>query len=287
MISERFIQDAIFEPHRLQRIVNDAGFNWQFCDNDVMNQEFSFSKGKEGGRIDVISTFENRTKLILAEIKCGKVGDWELQQLKWYVENWQAEDVKIVDESLKEVNEVAGLLVAQDFFPFKQTLNEEAKRLKINFVSFQFNAMEFPFKVVDPGSIKLEEDNDDPASVLRHSSLYTEDDWTKKCSERLLHEFCRWKNCLLDDNDPRLQWVSRIYKSGHIAIHYKGEYIIWLHPRTRADRLDGGYGFEGPNTNITWEHDSDVAKPHVEKILQRIDAKYAEVIPNGFEWPQV
>lgn len=292
MITERFIQDAISCPHRIQRLLNSRNLDWQFYESkgdelpaDVVNQEFSFSSDGIGGRVDVVATFENRSKLVLCEVKRGSVGDNELEQLLWYVEEWDSDGRKVADKSLSSIDGVTGLLLAQDFFPIDSALLKKAAELNVFFVQFNFDSQSFPFQIVQP-SVRPNDpfDGEVSTTTLRHSSLWTESDWHDYCHSEILEEFKKWSDCLLDAGDERISWITKIYKERHVAIHYKGEYIIWLCPKSKEKRLNGAYGLAGTSTSISLTHDSVAAKPALEAIINTIDQKYADVIPNGFHW---
>ena len=265
---------------------------WQFFDGnsdlpgDVVNQEYSFSHDGVGGRVDIIATFENRERLMLCEVKPTTAGDAELEQLLWYVEKWHSDKSEIADEPIGQIkaNNVVGVLLATGFFDLEAKLLEKAKELNIYFVEFDFSHADFPFKVFHPSPRTADQSGEEPNTKLKHSRLCTEQDWIGSCKPELVEEFQKWTNCLIEDDPERLSWVTKIYKNGHVAIHYKGEYIAWLYPKSRAHRLDGSYGINGKYTSISWEHDSDVAKPHMQKILREIDDQYKEIIPIGFKW---
>ena len=222
---------------------------------------------------------------MLCEVKPGNAGDGELEQLLWYVEKWQSEKAEVADETLRNVDSVAGVLLAENFFSFSAKILEKASKLSVHFVNFKFDEDNFPFNVITPTTTAQDiESEAEPKTKLKHSCLWMEEDWTQSCKPELVEEFRKWSNCLLDEDDSRHQWVTKIYKVGHVAIHYKGEYIIWLHPKPRANRLDGGYGYGGVNTAISWDHDSKAAKRSVADIIDRIDEQYADVCPMKVKW---
>ena len=105
MINERFIQDAFSCHDRIKRTLN---LEWNPQDSDVVNQEFSFFHNSEGGRIDIIATFENRSKLVICEVKQGWVGDYELRQFLWYLEKWELDDKVVYDETLRSKSKPVG-----------------------------------------------------------------------------------------------------------------------------------------------------------------------------------
>ena len=293
MVSEKFVQDAFTNGKRIQFVLHDKKIglsNWEFCDTngdprDVVNQGYSFSAGGIGGRVDIIATFNNRKNILLCEAKRGKVGDAELHQLLWYLENWNHDRSVMTDDTIKKTNQVIGILLGEDFFPIEKSLLEEVRKQRVYFVKFEFNDRSFPFTVVKPEELVTHENlSEDAKTLLKYSKLWLEEDWIQGCEPDLVSEYRKWSNCLMDESDARCKWVTKIFKGRHIAIHYKGEYIIWLYPKPDAKWLDGAYGYQGTHQNITLEHNSEVAKSEVNKILDRIDDKYAGMIPHGFDW---
>ncbi len=115
-VSEQFIQDIVSHKNYLHQMLKDLQKeDWCFVSHeqngDVINQEYTV----RGGRIDVLATFGGMTKLLIVEVKAGTADFAAVEQLKWYINPEQVDELKR-DDKLHKVNEVLGVLVAQDFW---------------------------------------------------------------------------------------------------------------------------------------------------------------------------
>lgn len=287
MINEKFIQDAFTNPARVSRVLREIGKDWSFKDcstgkPDAITQEFSFAAEGEGGRIDILATFENRTKLMICEVKPGMVTDPQAEQLRWYVDNWISGKATIADESISEIRDVCGILLAEDFDSMTgQYLNHP----NLHFVKFDQHSKDFPFAIAHPKEKTLDGDDEEstaPTKTFRQSWLWLPDDKKEHFPDEVKTAFDTWMNCFLDDNDPRRQWIVTSIKNSHISIHYKSEYITVLYPRKRS--FVGGFGRGDINGDFSSKDDLALFKPKVLKILEQIDKEYDAVIPANNAW---
>lgn len=282
MLCERFIQDAICKPNRIQRVVREMGkVDWTFDRNqDIVNQEFNFSANGEGGRIDVLATFNGLSDLLIMEVKAGTVGDSEVDQLDWYLTNWHCGTK--ADERLANVREVAGAVLAEGFLPISPRWQDK----NISFVRFELAAGKWPFTVETPETVESSAGQENV--VLKHSKLVRLGEHRDYLSTaELQNAFDRIVDCFLQKDDERLEWVFQNPKSQHVAIHYKGQYIIYIFVHKHS--FDVGYPRAGtPGAEARINAESPGLPPNMETDvrakLDEIDRQMESDIPPGFNW---
>lgn len=282
MLTEQFIQDAICRPDRIERVVRQMGKSeWTFdIARDIVNQEFNFSAEGQGGRIDVLATLNGLTNLLIVEVKAGAVGDAEVEQLDWYLTYWRA--LTKADERLANVREVTGAVLAERFLPISTRWHGK----DISFVEFKLAADKWPFTVVTP---KIAESSPtQEGTVFKHSRLVTLAEHRDYLStEELRTAFDRIAACLLQEDDQRLDWVLCNPKGEHVAIHYKGQYIIWVFVHKHS--FDVGYGTVGEQSiSLRVTEELPVLPVEMEAdvhaIVEKIDRQMESDIPPNFNW---
>ena len=230
MVTEQFIQDALCWPERIQRVLRDSGREgWEFFDvpsvdpfgaADVVNQEVSFDQG----RVDIFATFNHRTRLAIIEVKAGIVGLEAVKQLNWYLENWRKMNCDFLHLRVAEPD-VVGIVLAEGFVGIPDLPPN------VLLVEFKFNGDAWPFRIVDPEETLSTDVTDAPSpDAGKFSQLYSfsdHRDYINK-SPTLRDAFERISLFLTDADDKRRDWILRNVKGSHIAVHYKGEYLIHL-----------------------------------------------------------
>ncbi|NLY00632.1 MAG: hypothetical protein GXY83_31430 [Rhodopirellula sp.] len=282
MLAEQFIQDAICRPDRIERVVRQMGkADWTFGKDDIVNQEFNFSAEGQGGRIDVLATFNGLTSLLIVEVKAGIVGDADVEQLDWYLTNWRS--LTQADPRLANVGDVTGAVLAEGFLPISRNWQNK----NISFVEFKLAAEKWPFSVVT-SSVIGEAHPVQEGTVFKHSRLTTLKEHREYlATEELQAAFDRIAACFLQKDDERLDWVLCNPKGQHVAIHYKGHYIIWVFVQKHS--FDVGYGKAGgPSLSRRVTRESPVLPPEMEakvlEIVAEIDGDMGCDIPPGFNW---
>lgn len=222
-MQEQFIQDAISSHPRLQKVLQQQlNRDWFIGSNDLLNQEFNFkvqdafSGQSYGARMDVIATFENRSRLAVVETK-STADPQDIEQLKWYLENCNLlrnqKDFEKVD-----FQQTVGILLANSFAP-----GDYQKPDNIYLLQLDLNDPANPFK---KPKLKPTDASDPPISkVYKNSKLYTVDYHRKHLTESLHSIFDDFRGLNLPLGDPKRKWIVENPKSGHLAIHYKGKYI--------------------------------------------------------------
>jgi hypothetical protein len=287
-MEEQFIQDAISNLARLQRIINRLGYpDWQALDTDLLNQEFNFSAkdangARFGGRIDVLATFNGRTRLAIIEAKMT-ASKSDLKQMCWYTSNCH-ELVKADDVGPAAVDfcQTIGILLAREFVPG----DYETDNPRIHFVRIRFDGKKFPFEV--PAIIPPCPAEDTP-SVFKHSrlnSLPQHRDWLRSDLHAAFDELRR---LCLRPHDRRATWIVENVKGGHIAIHYKGNSVMWFF--VWRNWFDVGYILpkgQSVKERVSIAEQTRVleqARAHLPLLLESIDAQdELRGIPSNFDW---
>lgn len=241
-MDEQFVQDAICRPDRIKSVlrqIDGQKYNWEFrgrdeyknVKEDVINQEFSFSETRNGvtsgGRLDVIATFENRTKLFVCEVKLIATPD-DFEQLNWYMKNVPRQ---ILGPESVGGTDYVGLLLCHELYrtesppPFPEHCYA-AELLSNDDLSFKVIHDWSQVSKVVPESNKF-----------KHSSLVSIQEWVDYIDDSL-------KPLLADlasgfSIPERERWLVANPKSRHIAIHFKGTYVLFVFPY--VNRLEIGY----------------------------------------------
>lgn len=290
-MEEQFIQDAISHYSRLQRVLHDLKYTtWQYQDDDVLNQEFNFSARdcsdvQVGGRIDVLATFNGSTRVVIVEVK-SVASAADIPQLSWYLANFP-KSAKSCGTQFNSIDpdHVIGILLAHQFLPGSYDTNGQ----KIHLVGFQFHGREFPFRV--PPEIPASHGEDAATPVFKHSYLTTVNkhkEWLCSTLHSAFDELC---NLCLPPGDPRRSWILMNPQGDHIAIHYKGIYVLHLFVRKHWFYV----GYDLPNKQNIRERISlaegnqdDVlaeARRNLPLVLQAIDDQDVQRgIPADFTW---
>src|SRR5262245_61230201 len=111
MVSERFVQDSICRPERIRLVLVETGrTDWEFVTpDDILNQEVSFPRG----RIDVLATFNRRTRIAVVEVKAGNAGIEAVNHLRSYIDNWRTMPLAEWGLDKLEPSNVIGLVLAE------------------------------------------------------------------------------------------------------------------------------------------------------------------------------
>lgn len=289
MVSEQFIQDALSRPSRLQRVLAELGRNdWHFAENasadraqlhDVVNQEVSFEKG----RIDILATFSNRSQLVIVEVKAGVAGLEALNQLKRYLEGWRMLPLDSMGLSKVHDDQVIGIVLAEGFVAVPDTPPNVA------LVAFKFAGTAWPFRVVPPAETLADGLEEEPTpATAKASGLYSLADHRDYLrSPDLRSAYQTVAGCFLDSTDKRSEWLLANVKGSHIALHYKGEYLI--HLWAKQNYFYVGYDLGAQPRWIKVAADNlATALPTIqrdfEQLLAVADNKLARVIPADFHW---
>lgn len=287
-MEEQFVQDAISKPARLQRVLHQLGYtDWRFEQIDVLNQEFNFSATdpsgtRLGGRMDVVATFNGQKSFVIVEAKVLATAD-DLKQLSWYLEHCAAIGREPGSGlSTIDFNQTVGILLASEFVPGRYDVGDR----KIHCVQFRFDASKFPFQPVKPPP-------PDPTAtaapaVYKHSWLVTIDYHRSRLRVELQPAFDELRRLCLPPGDPRLEWIIENPKGGHVAIHYKGHYVLYFF--VQKNSFDVGYAAPGESAvpvrvGTGWRDALSVlaeARTQLPDILTKIDAMGE--IPPGFTW---
>ncbi len=286
MFSEQFVQDLFCRPERIQRVLAEMRRgDWQFvpppndgefANCDAVNQEISIA----GGRIDTLATFNRRTRLVVVEVKAGSVGLEALNQLKWYLDNLPLGALGLQNV---EAEQVVGVLLAEGFVGIPCTPTN------VGLVEFKFNGTRWPFRVVPPRETMEQGVDDDPApSAAKTSKLVTFRQHADWIVDRGLREaFHRIAHCFTEPGDERSDWVWPNVKGDHVAVHYKGEYLI--HLWARRNYFYAGYQLNGNSQWVKFnaanrDQELAAAERDCQRLLSVVDARFAEAIPTGFSW---
>ena len=192
---------------------------------DVVNQEYSIGRG---GRIDVIATFDHRKKYLIAECKQGTADKAAFDQLCGYFVN--AKD-------RFGGAEVRGFLVAEDFIGIGE--QDLVARKDLSLFAYKMGGHSFLFVHVLPEQLKDYQGAEGEVPFTpQESGLSCSRISTCAGSEvegfatRPLHRFAELLSRLLDVSSWRETVASRgrvtNSKSSHVAVHYKGQYILHL-----------------------------------------------------------
>jgi hypothetical protein len=271
----------------LQRVINLLGFSdWQSSETDMLNQEFNVASTDEtgarlGGRIDVLATFNGRRHLAIIETKTV-ASEEDLSQLHWYVDNCR-EIAKADHVRLGAVDfaRTVGILLAHEFLPGDYRKGDR----HIHLVRFRFDGRRFPFEA--PAVIPPRRAEDTPV-VVKHSRFNTLQEHRGWLSADLHAAFDELRRLCLEPGDRRLSWVVENVKGDHIAIHYKGIYVLYLQVRTKWFHV----GYEWPNggraEKVGIAEQTRVleqARTDLPFLLQSIDAQdEVRGIPSYFDW---
>jgi hypothetical protein len=280
-MEEQFIQDAISKPARVLRLLEHLGYKWQFEDSDVLNQEFNFSaidpssRTEVGGRIDVIATFNGRTRLAIIETK-SVANPEDLKQLTWYLEHCAAIGAA-PSSGLSSIDfgQTVGILLANDFAP---GLYETPERMHC--VRFRFQRSEFPFVKhveVPPGATE-----EPPTAVFKQSRLVTIQDHRGYLCESLQPAFDELRRLCLREGDQRSEWLIENPKGQYLAYFFvrktSFDFGYTLHTGENIRLRVGAGGMEASQV-ITQ------ARLHLAMILDGIDRHdKSRGIPEEFSW---
>lgn len=282
MFSERFIQDAISRPNRMEWLVHDLGRNWQFTDSeDFINQEYSFSAGGECGRIDVICTFNCRRKLAIVEVKAGEIGDEDVRQLSWYL-NHSSELIR--HDQLSKTDEIVGILLAEGCRPLSHQLPQDIFLIEFKLIAEDGS----PFHPVLP-QIGIVHPGEGPSAVKNSTLWRLSDHRDYLLDDALKQAFTDVTALFTEPQNDRAQWILVNPKGDHVAVHYKGEYITSISVRRQYFVL--AYGSE--DGQVPWKQIkvtggelgrlSDI-KREILATMDRTDKELSSSIPAGYKW---
>lgn len=282
MHTEQFVQDLLCQPERIQRVLKQLNEqDWHFVTaaengcTDVLNQEVNF----EHGRLDILATFNGRTRLVIIEVKAGDAGIDAVEQLKSYLGDWPdlQKSLQLPDLAPEQIR---GLVLAEGF----TGITELPPRISL--VQFQWNGNRWPFTIIQPQP-QAEPAEEVTVKAAKRSGLYTVADHSSRIlDEELRNFYCAIANCFLDPTEARFSWVFQNPKGSHLAIHYKGIYIAHLWAKRRSFRVGfGRYESEFDQTisrsNLP-EHGEFITR-NIGALLNRIDEEKS-AIPLGFSW---
>jgi hypothetical protein len=289
MFSEHFIQDAFCRPERIQRVlatIDRSG--WQFVPSvddarsatgDIVNQEVSF----EGSRIDILATFDRRTRLVIVEVKAGTVGLEALNQLNAYLKDWRKMSLGSLGLQNVADEDVLGIVLAEGFIGIPQTPPN------VVLLAFELCGNAWPFRVVKPqDTLPQEVAEDSPQRTVKSSRLMTFAEHRDRINDLELRDaFSRIAQCFIDPSDARSEWVLANAKGSHVAVHYKGEYLI--HLWSKRNCFYAGYQVEGKSPWFKFEagkqFDALRSVEHdCQKMLATVDTKLFRAIPQEFNW---
>jgi hypothetical protein len=159
----------------------------------------------------------------------------------------------------------------------------------VHFVAFNFNGDQFPFIVADKDVARSAAAMSDDATQdtgerrPRASELQTIGDKTAKFSPEKQLAFTQLTECFMHSTDPRRPWLSVVVKAGHVAVHYKGQYILWIFVGVRS--FNGGYKF-GKISGLFSDRDmlTGLIVSEVGEVLAQIDEQFKGRIPPDFDW---
>ena len=109
-------------------------------------------------------------------------------------------------------------------------------------------------------------------------------------TEGLRIAFDRIADCFLQKDDKRLDWVLCNPKGQHVAIHYKGQYIIYVFVHKHS--FDVGYGKVG-GQSISFRVTEELPvlptkmEANVHAMIEEIDRQMESDIPPSFDWRSV
>jgi hypothetical protein len=263
VLPELFIHDVVSNLDRLQAMLKTIGENWSIERRkkpaDVVNQEYWVG----GGAIDVVGTFDNRRHLVIVEVKAGTADATAIDQLKWYL------DHRNENEHLKKFERVVGFLVAQDYLGVSRNMIPEEAFL----FSFTWPSGN-PFEYRPPGSFPPATETvagNQAKGAGRHSALFCLEDHIDYIRDAEMKEaFKLFTRCFLDEASIDCQWVYANPKSKHVAVHYKGEYLIALWAKRKQFFVQ--YDQKGcVVTPETWSQDRDGHKEVLDRLRGEVD----------------
>jgi acetolactate synthase regulatory subunit len=286
MFSEQFVQDVFSRPERIQRVLAMMRREgWQFvplpdegeiADCDVVNQEISVDKG----RIDILATFNRRSRLVVVEVKAGIAGLEALSQLNWYLQNLPLDSLGL---QKVEREHVVGILLAEGFVGIPDT------PANVALLEFKFAGTSWPLRVVEPRDTLGQGIAEDPAPrAAKASRLITyrdHRDWMLDL--RVREAFDRIAHCFLDRSEDRSEWLLANVKGDHVAVHYKGEYLV--HLWARRNYFHAGYQVIGKSSWIKVEASNSAEvlqtiERDCRQMLAIVDDRLATAIPPAFAW---
>ena len=277
MPTELFIQDIATHGKRLEKILYDHGWtNWEFFEpNDIVVQEHSFS----AGRIDILATFNKRTKLLVIEVKNGTANKYCIDQLTHYLDHSadlieNLGDLVSVDDP---DNDTKGLLIAESFF-LPQNYDQKQK---IFFTEFSLNDGDFPFR---QAQIQPCDPDEEIPTYTKSSTLKTIEDHRERITVTELQEaYDTLSQAFLKADDPRTGWLVRNPKNDYMWIKYKSIGVICLWPRRKYIAM--GYRDSSGGWNSEHIHSmTDIMGLEIEikKTMDSIDRNSNDT--HGLHW---
>jgi hypothetical protein len=275
LLSEKLIQDAASGSDRLARIVIDI-LDWGWDPpgkDDVVTQEYSF----QDGRIDILATFGDRTKVLLVEVKQGAAGAVAVQQLAHYMAKFDV--AKAVGGPPEDVR---GIVIAQSFHA--SAADAASNHPKIGLVEFHLERNRFPFRRPTPPKVTQTEQKEPPTSglttVYTHAKRIADPDLRQAFQD--LSEGVRSGASI---EAERRHWLYANAKNEHVWVRYKGERVLCLW--ARKDHFEVGYFHGEPwGVDTVFPADARTLLPEIEaavsKTLDRIDARTVDL--NLFRW---
>jgi hypothetical protein len=269
-VTEQFIQDGLCDEHRLQEVVRwfKPGWTYQSGDYeicDIINQEVNFSVG----RLDVLATFDNRKKVAILETKAGDASDGDLAQLKNYLD---ARNELFKQIRIGENTEILGILVAEGFQIQKSNVEG---RDDLGLVLFKKDGRKLRFEKTSPETLASEVNSKDDSRIEKRSALVVLQERINYVDPSLRCEFEKASWLFLDDEKQR-QWVVRNPKGDHIAVHYKGVYVVHLWPRRKYFYL--GVGGSSHKISIPGDIEITNAQKEIEDAILTIDKQMRDVL---------
>jgi len=266
-VSEQFIQDLVSHLPRLQCMLKRTGRHWAVEANDIVNQEYSFATG----RADVVATFGNRTQLVIVEVKGWIADSAALKQLRFYLDNRTGELAEYKN------SDVVGLLVAQSF----NDIRSEDVPASSNVFLFKLDLSSpgLPFTKVSPEGPMQGVKEDSGPTTLKQSQFvdFRSHHVDYITDEELRNAFCQFANCFLSESDPNREWIYVNPKGEHVAVHYKGEYLICLW--ARRHKFVAQWGLDGKRHHITrddWHLHQASYADQIRNLREGIDRSFAD-----------
>jgi hypothetical protein len=140
---------------------------------------------------------------------------------------------------------------------------------------------------VDPKETVAQELASDPAPRLPKSSklITFEQHANWITDESVRAAFVRVAQCFTSENDDRSDWVLANVKGEHVAVHYKGEYLI--HLWARRGYFYAGFEIDGQARRIRIDATNLASQmPLIERdcrtLMATVDTNTA--IPAEFTW---
>jgi len=287
MFSEQFVQDVLCRPDRIERVLAMMGREgWQFvappdegeaADSDLVNQEVSVDKG----RIDTLATFNRRTRLVVVEVKAGIAGLEAFNQLNWYLQNLPLDSLGLQNVQREHI---VGIVLAEGFVGIPET------PANVALLEFKFAGTSWPFRIVEPRDTLGQNIVEDPAprapKISRLITIRDHRNWM--VDPKLREAFDRIAGCFLDDgSEDRSEWVLANAKGDHVAVHYKGEYLI--HLWARRNYFHTGYQVNGKSQWLkvdaaNYSEALQTIERDCRQMLAIVDGRLAAAIPMAFAW---